>query len=720
MNQDNELPPQEVTAPAKLQPDWSNAPNLSQLKQDFDDGKQVAEAQISKIKQWLDYMHATGEGKARAPKGRSQVQPKLIRKQAEWRYASLSEPFLSSPNVFNVEPVTWEDVEAARQNQMVLNYQFNNKLNKQKFIDTFIRAAVNEGTAIVKTGWDFRTREVEEVKITYALYEDQSAMQTMEEIAQLKAESPSEYPELPEELRVAFENYESDGIPYIAIPNGSEKVKVQKTVVNQPTLKVCDFRNIVIDPSCNGDMNKAKFVVETFESSYAELKADGRYKNLEKINEQTSDILSQPDYATGSESVRNFDFADRSRKRLVVHEYWGYYDIHGDGELHSIVATWVGQILIRLELNPFPDGKIPYVVAAYLPVKDSVYGDSDGSLLIDNQKIVGAISRGMIDIMAQSANGQVGFQKGALDITNRRRFERGETYEFNPGNNPATAIYTHTFQEIPRSAEYMLNQQQLEAESMTGVKAFNTGISGQALGDTATGIRGALDAASKRELGILRRLSDCLIEVGRRVIAMNAEFLDDEEVIRITNEGFVTVRRDDLAGEFDLRLSISTAEEDNAKVADLSFMLQTMGPNLEWGMNQMILAEIAELKKMPDLAHQIRNYQPQPDPIAQRKAELEVALLEAQVQETLAKAQQAASTGYLNTSKAGTEGQKARALGSQADLADLDFVERESGVTQERELEKTRVQADAQAQGRLLDSIVRRNEEATVARTSKR
>lgn len=266
----------------------------------------------------------------------------------------------------------------------------------------------------------------------------------------------------------------------------------------------------------------------------------------------------------------------------------------------------------------------------------------------------------------------------------------------------------------------MLNQQQLEAESMTGVKAFNTGISGQALGDTATGIRGALDAASKRELGILRRLSDCLIEVGRRVIAMNAEFLDDEEVIRITNEGFVTVRRDDLAGEFDLRLSISTAEEDNAKVADLSFMLQTMGPNLEWGMNQLILSEIAELKKMPDLAHRIRKYQPEPDPIAQRKAELEIALLEAQVQETLAKAQQAASTGYLNTSKAGTEGQKARALGSQADLADLDFVERESGVTQERELEKTRVQADAQAQGRLLDSIVRRNEEATVARTSKR
>ncbi|WP_423790334.1 portal protein [Listeria monocytogenes] len=39
--------------------------------------------------------------------GRSKVKPKLIRRQAEWRYASLSEPMLSAEKLFDVAPVSW-------------------------------------------------------------------------------------------------------------------------------------------------------------------------------------------------------------------------------------------------------------------------------------------------------------------------------------------------------------------------------------------------------------------------------------------------------------------------------------------------------------------------------------------------------------------------------------------------------------------------------------
>jgi hypothetical protein len=67
------------------------------------------------------------------------------------------------------------------------------------------------------------------------------------------------------------------------------------------------------------------------------------------------------------------------------------------------------------------------------------------------------------------------------------------------------------YPEIPRSAIEVLQMQNNDAEALTGVKAFTKGISGQALGVTATGIRSALDATSKRELGILRRFSNGLI-----------------------------------------------------------------------------------------------------------------------------------------------------------------------------------------------------------------
>ncbi|MFP3741369.1 hypothetical protein, partial [Burkholderia sp. SIMBA_019] len=75
------------------------------------------------------------------------------------------------------------------------------------------------------------------------------------------------------------------------------------------------------------------------------------------------------------------------------------------------------------------------------------------------------------------------------------------------------------------------------------------------------------------------------------------------------------VQRDELTGDFDLEVDISTAEVDNAKSQDLAFMLQTLGPKGDWGMVQLILAEIARLKRMPDLAHRIEQYQPQPDPV---------------------------------------------------------------------------------------------------------
>jgi hypothetical protein len=243
----------------------------------------------------------------------------------------------------------------------------------------------------------------------------------------------------------------------------------------------------------------------------------------------------------------------------------------------------------------------------------------------------------------------------------------------------------------------------MEAESLTGVKSFSQGVSGASLGDVAAGIRGALDAASKRELGILRRLSTGITKVGRKIISMNAEFLSETEIVRVTNEQFVKVRREDLAGEFDLELSISTAEEDNNKAQELGFMLQTMGPNMDPSMTKIILSDIAKLRKMPDLAEKIENYEPQPDPLMQKKAELEIQLLEAQIATEMAKAQSLGAGAGLAGAKAQTEMVKQGNIQSDTDQKNLDFVEQESGTKQARDLEKTGEQARSQAQLKLLD-----------------
>lgn len=137
-------------------------------------------------------------------------------------------------------------------------------------------------------------------------------------------------------------------------------------------------------------------------------------------------------------------------------------------------------------------------------------------------------------------------------------------------------------------------------------------------------------------------------------------------------------------------------------------MLQTMGNNMDPGISKMILSDIARLRKMPDLAKKIESYEPQPDPLMQRKAELEVALMEAQLQKETAQAQQAQSTAQLNIAKVGTEQVKQGNLQSDTDLKNLDFVEQETGVKQERDLQKQGEQARSQAQLKLLDRDLNR------------
>ena len=681
---------------------WKNPPKLGDLKKDLLDAKPAHDTQKALVKTWLDNLNVEGNAKVKTAKGNSSIVPKLIRKQAEWRYPALSDPFLSTDDVFNVYPVSWEDKKAATQNQMLLNHQFNNKIDKVQFIDDYVRTAVDEGTVIVRIGWEFEEEEyvADFPEVQYQINPEMGPMH--EQLEQMRIESPATYElDVPEEMRTAHEMTMEQGIPVEPVILGYKKEKRTRTVKNHPTVEVCNVNNVIIDPSCNGKIEDAGFVIYSFESSLSKLKKDSKYKNLDKIQVDGNSILNEPDHTPSNDS--NFNFNDKPRQLFVVYEYWGYWDIDGSGTVTPIVVTWVGNTIIRMEENPFPDKLLPFITVPYLPKRREVYGEPDGALLEDNQKIIGAVTRGMIDIMGKSANGQTGIRKDMLDTTNRRKFENGQDYEFNMTVDPRVGIFMHTYPEIPNSAQFMLQMQNMEAESLTGVRAFSSGVSGQALGDTAASFRGALDAASKRELAILRRLSNGMVKIGRKIISMNAEFLSEKEVVRVTNEEFQIVRRDDLAGQFDLKLSISTAEEDNNKAQELSFMLQTMGNNMDPNMSQMILADIAKLRKMPDLAKKIEAYQPQPDPMAQKKMELEIQLLEAQLQNEMAQSQERQANAQLNMAKVGTEQVKAGNIQSDTDLKNLDFVEQESGVKQERAKELHGEQARSQAQLKLMD-----------------
>lgn len=688
---------------------WANPPTLADLKSDLESTNATHSAHAAQVKAWIAELRPDSDkqkdGKTtnsspfaaqynvNKNKTRSTVKSKLIRKQAEWRYTSLSEPFLSTPDVFNVDPARKSDVAAAVQNGLVLNNQINTQLDKVAFFDEYVRACVDEGTVIVKTGWDY---QVNKVKVEYPVFEilpatDNTQIEILQGISQ---GDPSELePELAEALRISKET----GVPHFPVQTGTEEVEEEEVIRNQPTWEVCHYENVRADPTCNGRIEDAEFIIYSFESNKSTLEKTGLYSNLDKI--VSSSVNSEGDHES-KWGESGFEFQDDPRKKFVVYEYWGYWDIDGSGKTRPFLASWVGDTLIRLEDSPYPDGELPFVSVPFMPLKDSIYGEPDGELLKDNQAISGAITRGMIDLFGHSANAQIGFRKGALDAVNKRKFERGQHYEYNDVGDAQQSIYMHQFPEIPQSAYNFLSMQNQEADALTGVKSFSEGISGAGLGDTAAAANGALSAAARRELGILRRLAEGVKKIGRKFIAMNQEFLSEEETVRITEEEFVTFSRDDLAGKFDLRLSISTAEADEQKAKELSFMLQTTAQSMGMEFTKLIQAEIADLRKMPYLADQIRKFEPKPDPMAIKEKELELALKQADIEKTMAETQKILAEAQFS-------GYKAANTQADTDKKNLEYVEQAEGVSHARDLDKMGEQSKAQAQTKLVDAALK-------------
>ena len=702
--------------------DWKNEPAVTDLMYDIQKAIPHHQTHIRRIGDWLNLLYADTD-KTKIKKGRSGITPKVIRRLAEWRYGSLSTPLLNEKKLFQVTATSPKHLNAAIQNELVLNFQFNALIDKVKFVNDLVRSAVNEGTAIVRIGWETQTqiKEREEPVYTYIQADPSQAMeltslvqQIAQETEQLGLESSEDsetFKALPPELQESIKASSEYGMPVIAQDTGKTQViKEEVQTKNRPAVKVIPNHSLIIDPSCEGDFDQARFVVYAFKTSYSELKAAGIYKNLDKLFVTGSEIptntdfigMSDEEFTKYQDGTQNaFQFQDKARKRLQAYEYWGYYDIDGSGIVQAIVATIVDNTIIRLERSPFPDNQLPFVVIPYLPIKGSVYGEPDGELIKDNQQIIQALTRSLIDIQARSANAQIATPKGFLDTINKKRFSDGEDYEYNPtGTHPADAVFMHTANEVPQSILALLQQQYADAEASTGVKSFQGGIDGNAYGQVVQGMSQAITAMTQREGDILFRISKGLEKIGNKIIAMNSIWLNEEEVIAVTQNQFVPVKRDELQGDFFLNVSIKSNSEAEGKAQQLTFVAQTLGAEADWGLRKIFITEICRLYNLDSMLTALQEYEPQPNEAQQKLQELQMAEMQAKIDKLTAEAEYFRSRG--NFVEAQVDDVQAA-----TDQKSLDFLQQQDGTKHRWQKEIVEAQAEAQNRGKIATELLK-------------
>ena len=619
--------------------DWKNIPTIDNIVDDMSSGEQELSSQLRKLIEWHEYRD--GEINFEPSESGSRFVYKLVKKQATWQYPNLEAALVQNDALFELSDSMPMNRLSLFQLQDLLNFQFTKENDYDDFLTRYINKNVDDGTCIVKVAWD-------------------------KDISR-------------EEINIPIESYEPDMFDdIISTDNGDGSMTVVKEIVvgNKPTFEFCDLENIVIDPSAKGDISKAKYVNHRFESTLSSLKDDGRYYNLDKLT--VGDLATAPEglsLASGLEWLSSNDSTHIPNKTLIVNEYWGYYDIDNDGISEPIVISWVNETIIRMEENPYPLKELPFVLTQCLPRVDSNYGDSPTELIMDNQDVISAVMRSVIDLTAKKAIGQKISRKGAFDRINKSLLHAGEDCEINPEHNPQDAIYTQNFEDIPQIVPWLIGTFNNEAESLTGVKAFSSGgITGDSLGNTATGVRSAMDAVSKREASILRRLASGLKKLAVKVARLDIELLSDEEIMLKSGTDKLFIERTQYQPLFGMNIDISSPEVRASKAERLAFLLQTTGNNMDERERRIYQAQISRLDGQETMSKQILDFQPQPDPFQQQMEQLQLEEQKAKIRKENAQAMHYEAM--------------AKQANSKADLDDLEFTETMDGSKDTKEVTK--------------------------------
>ena len=568
----------------------------------------------------------------------------MTAKLLSWQIPSIVDPFISSQDLINCKPFTHADVAISNQEEAVLTHQFIQTLDHYAFMTDLVTWASEKGTVFVKTGWEFQEEE-REVEVPVVV---------------------------------------QDPISGQPMQIGTRIEMQMVTTVNRPTRVLCDPLDIRVDPTCRGNIAKASFVIHDFETDLSSLRKDGRYKDLDKLTTalEKDETFQHRDYTDAT-----FRFEDDARKKIIVHEYWGLYDLNGDGIAEPVVIAWCNDVVIREEENPLPGQEIPFERAVYKRKPGFIYGEPLAALVGKKQHIDSVLHRGIFDDMKLANNGQTGTKKGFTDEQNLRKMKQGLDFEY---NTSMADVYEDSYKPLNQSVFQVMEKNNSAAESSVGVSLMAHGNGGNALGSSAAAVTATTTSSAKREMHIVRGIAeDCIIPILKKFSRYNREFLSPEEVERITDKPYVEATND---VAYDIKMTLESAETRAAKAQSTGFVLQTMGPNMGRQEQQTLLARYMKLIGEPDIANRIEN--PEPDPMqeeAQRKQsyiqDLEIKKLEAQVRNEEAKAME-------NEADIALKRAKTRQIESGSDLTDLDYLEREGGMPHQREMEKKAMDID--------------------------
>jgi hypothetical protein len=614
---------------------------------DLEGARESHDDQMDKISTWMDEYN--GKPYGNEIDGRAAIVWRLIKKQGESLISNLIKPFVGNYDIVQIDPITEADVYKSKINEKLINHFWNKEMNPVRFMKQLCKVIVPEGTVFVRVGWENEYREKRE-RIPLSAFNDEIRQRFEKKGAKFEIDEEKSYVE----------------------------IIVRKVLSNRPTVKVVRNEDIYLDPTADS-FSDIKFLIYERRTTLSDIANDKAYdekavkalkKTIRDQDDEKTDGWDEHEYNTS-----DFEFIDESRKKVTLYEYWGYYDIDGDGKdepIYAVIAKYgKSNVLIKMKKNPFLFNRPPFVCIPLYDNPFNPYGDAIAEAISDEQKVSTSIVRGMIDNMSESNNGMKFFKKGALDAVNFNRLKRGDKYiEINTTDSINTAILDGNFNQLPQHVYNMLNMLDMQAESLTGISKMMQGIPGSELKSSTSNFSAMMSQSQIRLLDITTNITNGLKEIFRMWLSMTNQYLDDDEIKRITGIDIPAMKqmetnrlaqqlkvnelpsdtamkammlvateiedmfnRKDL--KYDIRVKVGTDGLKQIKIQNINMLMQQIGPLVQMGnvppdAVKLLVADLADNLDRPDVAQMINEYQPQPDPMAQMQAQLALQKMEAE------------------------------------------------------------------------------------------
>jgi len=355
-----------------------------------------------------------------------------------------------------------------------------------------------------------------------------------------------------------------------------------ETGYDGPCAEVCDVFDIFVDPDAT-TLSDAKYIIHRVERNIAELKANPKYK----IPDELSADVQKDQYKVLRDAVQGLSKPnDKDSKCVEVFEYWGKYDINGDGiEKECLICVANRKYVIRLDENPYEHKRKPFISFVDTQMPNEFWAIGEVEPLKNLQYELNDIRNQRMDNVTLILNRMWKVNKNG-DVDEADLVSQAGGIVHVGDNNALEVIQTPDVTASSYNEETLVKADMQQASGVTdytkGSSAGGKGNSALA-NETATGIMLLQEAGNARFKFKLDNLEDSLKEFGEQLNALNQQFIKKPMVIRIVGEEgtqWKQVSPKEIKGQFDIMVEAGSTQPMSKSVrrAEARELLMTLIP----------------------------------------------------------------------------------------------------------------------------------------------